>query len=269
MIIGMFGYVFSDEENKSKPFSPFAIHPFSGLPGNLRTIFSGPRLYWQLSAFAASGVIIGTGFDRTVHNYFVNQRTLDSISTPGVYSGYFLPAGLGAALWGSGLLGRSNDLCAAGSAVLQATILAVSYNSLLKALTGRPAPDPVPYSDSKASRYFRPGFFRGGIHYGWPSGHMMTNTAAVFSLLSYCNKSTVLKIAGGAYLGYLFASVISHEKQTMHWFSDAVTGTVLGAVIGLAVGKNFRKRKEAQFQLDRRGLDWSLGLGTISFSWRF
>ena len=57
---------------------------------------------------------------------------------------------------------------------------------------------------------------------------MLANTAAVTSLLSFYNHSTWLKVAGGAYLGYLWLSVISHGRSSMHWFSDTVAGTLIG-----------------------------------------
>jgi len=96
---------------------------------------------------------------------------------------------------------------------------------------------------------------------------MLANTAAVTSLLTFYRDKTWLKIGGGVYLGYLFLSAISHGNSSMHWFSDAVAGTLMGLAIGTAVGRDFRRRWE-----DKKGsavaLSFSAGprLLAISFS---
>jgi hypothetical protein len=101
-------------------------------------------------------------------------------------------------------------------------------------------PDPWCYDDGEASSEFLFGFMRGGIHFGWPSGHLCTNTAVISSLICFYNKSTPIKIAGSIYLGYLFYGVIAHDNNTMHWFSDAVAGLLMGYAIGSTIGRNFR-----------------------------
>jgi membrane-associated phospholipid phosphatase len=124
----------------------------------------------------------------------------------------------------------------------------------------------------EASRTFRFGFVRGGIHYGWPSGHLAVNTAAVSSLLWFYPDNIPLKIAGGMYIAYLIFGVTAHEGSTMHWFSDVVAGTLIGGAIGSTVGRNFRQlytqstAAENSFELtpllsfDRVGLTFSVKL---------
>ena len=63
------------------------------------------------------------------------------------------------------------------------------------------------------------------------------------SLLAFY-KNTWLDIAGGTYLAYMFMSVISHGRSTMHWFSEAVAGRLMGYAIGTTVGRDFRRRWE-------------------------
>jgi membrane-associated phospholipid phosphatase len=91
-----------------------------------------------------------------------------------------------------------------------------------------------------ASREFRFGFRRGGVHYGWPSGHLATNTAAMVSLFYLFPDELWVQLAGSAYLAYLAAGVSSHDGGTMHWFSDVVTGSLMGFAIGSAVGRGYR-----------------------------
>jgi membrane-associated phospholipid phosphatase len=42
----------------------------------------------------------------------------------------------------------------------------------------------------------------------------------------------------------MFMSVISHGGSTMHWFSEAMAGTLMGYAIGTTVGRDFRRRWE-------------------------
>ena len=181
-----------------------------------------------------------------MHNYFVRNTWFEKYSQTAVHLGSRLPALLGAGLLGWGLVSKSSRTIAAGSAVTQAFLLAVATTGVLKGLTGRPSPDPVIYDDNRASATFRFGILRGGVFHGWPSGHMLSNTAAVISLLCFFNRSTVLHVAGGVYLGYLFLSVASHGRGTMHWFSDTVAGALMGFAIGSTVGTRFRRFWESK-----------------------
>jgi hypothetical protein len=154
-------------------------------------------------------------------------------------------------------------LLAAGSAVLQSSLFALCYTDSLKALTGRVPPEPVLYDDNAASKRFRFGFLRGGVFWGWPSGHMMVNTAAVTSLLYFYKDKTLLNIAGCAYLGYLFLSVAAHHQNSMHWFSEEVAGVMMGVAIGSTVGKNFRRLRERKRE---KAAAWDIQVGPQLFA---
>ncbi len=212
--------------------------PFTGIGGNLLESVSGwNSLYW-LSGAALTAVFSASGIDRRVHEIFAENDGHETFAAPVPWVGYGMPVLLGAGLFLTGLSADADKPYAAGCAVLQASLLAVVSTSALKAVTGRPNPS----SDEDNSRDFRFGFLRGGIHWGWPSGHMAANTAAVVSLLEVYDDGMVMKAFGGLYLGWLFFGVISHEGGTMHWFSDAVAGTLAGYAIGTAVGADFRRR---------------------------
>jgi membrane-associated phospholipid phosphatase len=232
-----------------------AVPPWTDLGRNALASFSFPKILFHLSATAGTLLIIESGLDTRVHNFFARNTFFDKYSHPGVSRGAVFPAVLGCGALFSGLIGRSSQLISAGSSVLQASLLAVCYSSALKALTGRPGPEPVIYQDNKASQAFRFGFLRGGIYYGWPSGHLLANTAAVTSLFSFYGDKTWLKIAGGTYLSYLYLSVISHGRSSMHWFSDTVAGGLMGFVIGSSVGQDFRRRWEGK-KADHAGLSF-------------
>jgi hypothetical protein len=112
--------------------------------------------------------------------------------------------------------------------------------SFLKAVTGREGPNPN-YQDKDAlSRNFRFGFMQGGLHYGWPSGHLMTNTAMATAIVAfYPEKSWVKNIAYG-YIAFLTFSMLIHDGGSAHWFSDIVAGGLMGIAFGTTIGKGFR-----------------------------
>jgi hypothetical protein len=176
-----------------------------------------------------------------MHNHFA-KNGYSPFFDPAVGIGYLMPVVLGGGLYLYGELEDKPRESAAGSAVVQAGLISVAYSTLLKAFTGRPNPDLGSYDNGDASKKFQFGFMRGGIHYGWPSGHLCTNTAIVSSLISFYQENTTIKIAGCLYIGYLFYGVTAHENNTMHWFSDVIAGFLMGYAIGSTVGKNFRDK---------------------------
>lgn len=243
------------------------IAPWTGLGRNFLLSYSGSNAFLHLAGLAGTFLIVQTGLDTDVHNYFARHQFMDKYSRPAVAVGTYFPALLGAGLFASGLVGGGARLATAGSAVLQAAGLSAAVMVSLKALTGRPGPDPYVYDDDSASRVWRFGFLRGGTFHGWPSGHLMTNTAAITSLMAFYKDKTLLNIAGGISLGYLFLSVISHHRSAMHWFSDEVAGTLMGIAIGTTVGREFRRRFDEPDAPSRPGgASVSLGRFAITFS---
>jgi membrane-associated phospholipid phosphatase len=221
--------------------SPTEVHPLSRIGSNTVDSFTGTNAILHAGGVASTMIPIGTDVDYEVHRYFAGHPEYDPCTVPAVYGGYAVPVLLGGGLYLTGVASDELTTTAAGSAVLQASLLAVSYSSLLKAVTGRPHPDPERQPDMRAaSREFRFGFLRGGVHYGWPSGHLATNTAAMVSLFYLFPDKLWMQLAGSTYLADLAAGVSSHDGGTMHWFSDVVAGSLMGVAIGSAVGRGYR-----------------------------
>jgi membrane-associated phospholipid phosphatase len=155
----------------------------------------------------------------------------------------FIPFVTGGSLYAYGKLGKDDRAVAASFAVLQSSLIAFLYNSLLKAITGRPNPDWQHHSDMKElSKTFRFGFMRGGIFWGWPSGHTSSTMAVVSSLTSFYADKTWLKIAGYSLVAYMMYGVTSLHRGGMHWFSDAVAAAFMSYAIGSTVGKYYRSK---------------------------
>ena len=135
----------------------------------------------------------------------------------------------------------------AAYAVLQAGALALGYVTVLKLVTGRPAPrdDYIPIAGARTtrqlSRNFRPGFYRGGVVAGWPSGHVAVTTAMLSALAFYYPDA----LAGSkrrSWLGSagMMLGVSSFEAGGMHWASDAVAGALMAFPIGMSTGRGMR-----------------------------
>lgn len=229
------------DDNPSE-VSLLRLNPFSGILENTGHAFTGWNLALQLAGVASAPIIITSGADTGVHNFMVEHHQLGVASAPAVYGGYLAPFLIGGSLMTWGLAKHSQRALAASSAVFQAGLLMLVYQSLLKTVTGRPHPEPEHYDDDSASRTFRFGFMRGGVHYGWPSGHLMISSSILVSLLRVYPDSLWLKLVGPALLGYVFYAVATHESNSMHWFSDMVSGALMGVAIGNAVGVGFADR---------------------------
>lgn len=237
----------TEAEENSEP--PVKLNPFSRLGTSLARSFWGANLALHVGGMGATPLLIETGVDTKVHNFWVEHKGFSPYTVPGVVGGYFIPLVLGTSLAGYALFADSPRTTLAANAVLQSLLLSFTYQTVLKTVTGRKAPQSVHYDDDGASRQFQFGFLRNGIDYGWPSGLLLTNTAAIVSLAYVYRDSWLMRIAGAAYIGYLFISAPAHEEARLCWFSDAVAGLAMGIAIGRGVGSSLTG--QAQGVLDR------------------
>jgi hypothetical protein len=246
------------------------LNPFTDLGASLAHGFTGWNGALQLSAVMASTTLVLTGADTRVHNTLVRNDGLAPYTVPAVYAGFFLPVTLGAAAAIYGYAAEAPREYAAACAVLQSLMIVGAETAVLKAVTGRRPPEAVTYDGQQRSRSFRFGLLRGGIDWGWPSGMLTSNTAAVVSLAHMYPESTALRIGGGAYLGVLAFSQLAHESSAMAWLSDVVAGLLFGYAVGDGVGETFAGKGAADGLLsnlsltpmsgDRHGLVATLAL---------
>jgi membrane-associated phospholipid phosphatase len=230
------------EEKADSAAQREGIDLFTGLGRNLKQGFTGSNLFLHGAGVFATWMLISTNADYETHSFFYRKESIGDWFTPAVIGGGLGPVLLPAGLWFSGKFKDSPELKGAGWATAQSFMISISYVSLLKAVTGRPYPDKEHDDDmQELSRKFRFGFWRGGIFWGWPSGHTMTNTAVITALIHYYPESFWLKLVGYTYIGYMLVGVCAHERGSMHWLSDAVAGTVMGWTIGSTVGRSYRE----------------------------
>ncbi len=217
------------------------LNLFGNFGNNILDSFRGNNLYFHLSAVAATAIILDQGVDYDVEHYFNEHREYGPWARPVVFTGEYLPFIAGGSLFAYAKLKNDREVLGASFAVLQASLIEFIYNSALKAVTGRPNPDWRHVSDvDSLSRTFRFGFLRGGVFWGWPSGHTAATMAVVSALTSYYPGKTWLKVVGYTLVGYTMFGVSANNRGGMHWFSDAVAGALMSYAVGSTVGKYYR-----------------------------
>ena len=156
------------------------------LAKHVRESYSGWNSLTHIGAVGATYLLSESGVDADVQAWSARRNETLSIaaSVPALIGGFFVPVAVPLYMM------RSDATHNGGMAAQQAVCVSFTVTTLLKALTGRSAPDAeTPRDVDKRSRRFRYGFLRGGIIHGWPSGHTMSNMALAASLSSYFNDS--------------------------------------------------------------------------------
>ena len=171
------------------------LNLFGNFGNNVLNSFRGNNIYFHLTAVAATAIIVDQGVDYDVEHYFNEHTEYGSWARPVVFTGEYLPFIAGGSLFAYAKIKNDKEVLGASFAVMQASLIEIFYNSALKAVTGRPNPDWRHVSDMDSlSRTFRFGFLRGGVFWGWPSGHTAATMAVVSALTSYYPDKTWLKV---------------------------------------------------------------------------
>ncbi|MGE3974954.1 MAG: phosphatase PAP2 family protein [Bdellovibrionales bacterium] len=222
--------VFADENSEPKLFD--------GLWENVGDSFSGYNVFYHVAGVVSTAALIDSGVDAHVYDTF--RHTSNDAAWPGAILGSGLGA-LTAGLW----LYSSDDRESLGAAfvIAQASLITVSYVSVLKAVTGRAHPTNTSHMDSQEqSEQFKYGIVERGVGYGWPSGHVSHTVAVTSALAHYYPHKTWLRWLSVGLSSYMLYTVSAFHAGQMHWFSDGVAGAFMGYSIGSTVGKNFRQR---------------------------
>jgi membrane-associated phospholipid phosphatase len=205
----------------------------SSLPRNLLRSFSGRLLIFHAAAIAATILSVTGGFDWW---YFVHTRAIAQpwFIYPAILLGGALQVVLPLVLLFLGKLRERAPLVHLAYALGQAVILGSVISSAYKTLTGRLQPDETSTA-LDISRHFAFGIFRHGIFWGWPSSHATIAFAMAVTLTLLSPRWRILKYGAIAYAFFVAIGV----SMSIHWFSDAVAGALIGTAIGLVVGRSF------------------------------
>lgn len=222
------------------------VTPLKDIGTNFINSYTGWNSLYHIAAAGITYVSVNTGIDAEVLRITAgtDPELSSVVGHTGIMLGYFAPIVIPATMY---LVSKNNrDLRLASYAVMQSVAVAFVLGSFLKAVTGRKGPDPD-YPDKDAlSREFNFGFMQGGLHYGWPSGHLMVNMAMATALAAYYPEKTWVKNSAYGYIAFLTLSILIHDRGSAHWFSDIVAGGLMGFAFGTTIGKNFRNYRIPQ-----------------------
>ena len=249
------------EKKQTRSAAPVRLTPFSNLGQNIFDSFVGYNTFFHLGAVAATMIMVNTGTDYVIYRQF---RPWDK-ARPYFYLANITGTScwliIGAPLFFYGYFRPNTESLGAAYALFQSTLISIVYATLLKAITGRPAPEEKWYLNMRReSKVFRFGFLRGGIFYGWPGGHVMITTATITTLAWYYPDKWWISIPGALLIAYTMVGVTVHNG---HWMSDNIAGLLMGYAIGSTVGKSFRKIVNKKLEIDEKQVEIS---PTISFS---
>ena len=160
----------------------------------------------------------------------IGERSIaETVSTVGRFENSTLM--LAAAFASLGLVTRVRRWRDVAVACLLAGILAGITVNVLRPTFGRARPHAVQHA--RGLHWFE---IDSELH-SLPSGHAMTNAATAFAIVPLVPVAVVPAIAWTA------ATAWSRLRLNRHYPSDVLWGSVLGAVIGLAVGAGVRDRR--------------------------
>lgn len=212
---------------------------FYHLPRNVAACFRGYNLLWQLLAAALTYAAVTSGFDWF---YFESTRStlLFLLTIPAAIFGFFLPIVVPISMYMAGEFKKDKRLMRSGSAVAQATILSWTLSSTYKAFTGRMQPEFMTHFNTVDNSHdFHFGFLQHGIFWGWPSSHTAVAFATAIAFFYTYPRNTALRYAALLYAVYIGVGV----SVSIHWFSDALAGAILGTIVGIVIGKSFAAKK--------------------------
>lgn len=196
-------------------------------------VFRGKNLWWHLLAIFLTYLIVVSGFD-WAYSVYTRGPLLRTLSMPALILGGLLPILAPIILILFGKLRRNEVYTKGGLVLAQAAILGSLISSLYKAFTGRIQPDV--FSSVDTSHGFNFGFLKHGIFWGWPSSHT-TIAFAMSVALVYLYPKRAVKI-----LALLYAFYIGFAVSTgIHWFSEFISGAIIGSLIGVVVGKRITR----------------------------
>ncbi|MEK7673248.1 MAG: phosphatase PAP2 family protein [Patescibacteria group bacterium] len=195
---------------------------------NLLNSFNLKNLPYHLIAILLTYIIVTSGFDWL---YYISTQnpTLQSVLWPAVVIGSLGTLILIVSLLFISFVTGNAKLWNTTKALIQAALLALIISSFYKALTGRSHPGELGLDNSTIFQF---GWWRGGVFWGWPSGH--TTTAFALGTTAYfLYPKSKFKYLATLYAFYIGIGI----SVNIHWFSDFIAGAIFGTIIGKTVGK--------------------------------
>ncbi|MEK7601338.1 MAG: phosphatase PAP2 family protein [Patescibacteria group bacterium] len=207
-----------------------------GLPANFVRVFAWPYTLWHVLAIVLTAILVLSDFDWW---YFQHTRGafLLSLTLPAAIIGWYIPIIGSASLYVWGEVHKSIRSITAAVVFAQASILGLLVSSFYKVFTGRQQPEFYTYTSSvDVSKDFQFGILEHGIFWGWPSSHVAVAFAMVTALMMMYPDNKYVRYLAPIYALYIVIGV----SISIHWFSDALAGAIIGALVGVVVARSFK-----------------------------
>ena len=195
--------------------------------------FTGWNIIWHVLAIVITYAIVVSGSDWQ-YLVWIRGTTYKGVFFPAIIIGGILPIIVPGALLLVGWMSSKKNYVRVGALLAQAAIAGSIISSIYKAFTGRVQPN-IYNLTLDSSREFLFGFWRHGIFWGWPSSHTTIAFASAWALIIAFPKKKVLAVVVLLYALYVGVGV----SFNIHCVSESVAGTIIGSVIGIAVGRVF------------------------------
>jgi membrane-associated phospholipid phosphatase len=200
-------------------------------------VFWPYNFIWHLIAIAITYVSVTTGFDWYFFKIMYNLTLARFFAVSALLIGALLPIILPIYLYVHGRKLNNIKLKIIGLALGQAALIAFIISTVYKIFTGRFQPNILSLTLNNSNN-FNFGILKNGIIFGWPSAHTMIAFAMAFTLIFLFSKSRKAR-----YLCIIYALFIGlSTTMSYHWFSEFMAGAIIGTVIGIVIGKNFREK---------------------------
>lgn len=200
---------------------------------DILTCYHWKHLRWQILAVALTYVSVMSGFDWYYYT-LTRDATLQMWLFPAAMLGGFLPIFIPGVLFFLGRAERNVRATRTALAVSQAAATGLLISSFYKIFTGRIPPPFDSGSLVDISHQFNFGIYRYGMFWGWPSSHTTVAFAIAVTLFVLYRKNPLIKYSALLVAFYIGISV----STNIHWFSEFITGAILGSVIGVVIGKS-------------------------------
>ncbi len=208
---------------------------FYNLFKNIASLYKGKNLLWQFFFIFLTFVLVMRGFD---WYYFEATRGISvSVWMWAGILGFMVPVFLPLLMLAFGFYKKNKRTINSAYAIIQAGLLGLGVSSFYKVFTGRVGLPHIALSID-TSKIFQFGFLRGGAFQGWPSSHTSVAFAISIALFTLYPENKIIRYGAVIYALYIGIGA----SVGFHWFSDFVSGIVLGSMIGIVVGKSFLER---------------------------
>ena len=221
--------------------------PLDAVGDDLVDDVTGYNVLFYGGAVAATGLMAFGGVDQAIRVGVQRHLAVPAYGDAANYAGYLLPVIVAPGVYLVGLAIHDWTTVGAGSAALQALVVAILATAVLKVGVGREYPlnggDPQAPDRLDHPAYahdFRP-FQSLSLPTGpaWPSGHTVGTTAVAAALTGYYPDEPWIP-----FVGYPIALAVGFGlvDGDRHWTSDVLAGALIGHAIGFTTGRAFRRR---------------------------